>query len=558
MKEYIKNNRARLIITVIHVLLTLVWSKYVFREVGINPFGTKLISTLISRKVELAMTYLLTELFAVILVYFFWKLVFGFFSTFRKTYLICLGLFIVGAVFIGLIYPGCVSWIGGSFDDNVITYADAVRLVPDYWHSIYHSVIYGASLLFCPVNFSIPLVQSGLFVYAIYYIFHRVEEYAGNKKWFVFILYIFPFTLELMCYGHRIMYYTLFALIYITYIWFDIVEKKERKFKEDLEFIVLGSFLSVYRSEGMIIGLLLFFIYQFFRKKKSLKVLALEVVIFLVMVVALKMPQKVGDIRYYGKDYQIINTCNRLRVIFNNEDEAVLNYPGAVMDIIAISDLVPTRVLAQYGEGGYRRYNNTVKGNPDINQSCAGEKTDAYLKAYRNIMLHNPKLMGKYILESVYYATTNRKIYFLDFYTGEDSGVEMWTSNAWDIGRADMSRQSLSLKWSELTGKLGLYEKVREFYRNYISVLYKMRIILGFIILLALFNIFLFVKETVFAIKKKEKEHLGKGLISLTLLALLLGTIVTMPDGLLYYFVISIYLMTCIVYFSLLKKSKVG
>ncbi|MCR4618813.1 MAG: hypothetical protein K5669_11600 [Lachnospiraceae bacterium] len=556
IQKIFNSKKIRLIITAIHVILTFLWARRVFNNVGDIPMGTAAINDFIGKRAEIVMTYIITEAFAIILIYFFWRLIFGIVSSFKKEYIIFLSIFLAGAVFIGLMWPDCIYWIGGAFDDNVITYADAVRLTPDYWHSIYHSVIYGASLLFFPADFMIPLVQYGLFVYVISYIFFRVKNVSGKKRWFVFLIFLLPATIELMCYGHRIMYYTLFAVLYMTYIWFDIEEGKERSVAEDIKLALLGSFLVVYRSEGIIIGILLYGIYVIFQGKRKVKRILLGIAVFALMMAAFKLPQKVGDIKYYGKDYQMVNTCNRLRAVFNSEDR-VLNYEGAAKDMVAISDVMPVHLITQYGEDGYRRYNNKVRGYADINQTGLDEtKSGNYLNAYRNILLHNPEIMKKYIVDSVYYATTGGKLYYLDSYLGTDYELPKWTCNAWDAGRDEMYGNGLTLRWSNLTSKIGLYEKVKSGHQWIMDFMKKMRIILYGMGVLILVNLFIFIRGLILTVKTKEKEHIGKGFIALSLIALLIGTILTMPDALTYYFIISAYLMICALYFSFCVKKK--
>ena len=82
------------------------------------------------------------------------------------------------------------------------------------------------------------------------------------------------------------------------------------------------------------------------------------------------LPQRIGDAKYYGKDYSIINSFEVLKYIFNS-DNPVLDYDGAEDDMDAIGKFASIDSIKELGTDGYRRTNYGVKGNYDINQSGA-------------------------------------------------------------------------------------------------------------------------------------------------------------------------------------------
>ena len=76
MKELWKKNKARYLITALHILLTFLWAGLVLKNVGNIAIGTKAMDETISRELENVMAYVFSELFAILFVVLFWKLVF--------------------------------------------------------------------------------------------------------------------------------------------------------------------------------------------------------------------------------------------------------------------------------------------------------------------------------------------------------------------------------------------------------------------------------------------------------------------------------------------------
>ena len=73
MGKKISIKNIRLIITILHSLLTLAWQGKVFKNVGLNPSGTTPLNQVITHKSEIGLAYILTEAFALLFVFLFWK-----------------------------------------------------------------------------------------------------------------------------------------------------------------------------------------------------------------------------------------------------------------------------------------------------------------------------------------------------------------------------------------------------------------------------------------------------------------------------------------------------
>lgn len=556
IKKLIKDKRTRYIVTGVHILCTFLWAGRVLKNVGVDPVGTKAINSFVSDGFERVMTFALTEAFAVLLIYFLWRLVFRVLNNFKKEYLIFIGIFVLGGLVVMLSWPNVFTWIAGyDHDDNMVAYSYAVRLVPDYWHSIYQSVLYGAALLVLPLDFMITLTQWTGFVYMVSYIYFRAKRKGGKLRFLVFLIFLLPSTFEVMSYGHRIMIYIILVLVYAAYIFFDFLENRERSLKEDIFLAVFGAFLSVYRSEGLVIAVLLYGIYVIFHGKRSVKGILGRIGVFAGCFLLFYFPQKIGSIKYYGEDYSIMNSFRRLQIIFNS-GEANLSYKGVEKDIAAIEAVVPASAIAEYGTYGYRIYNYSVLGHMDMNQSIAGEKGKAYIKAYRSILLHNPKLMAKITLDSVVVALSDKHLYRFEQYTDESHDFGWWEYNGWDSGQADMFGNRHTAFIKGITEKLPVYKE----FRGVADALAKFWH-LGNMYMIAYFlmffgNLALFVKGLADCIVKRDKTKLGVGFLHLSTAVLLIATVVAMPEPYSLYFMISGYLLLFMLFAALCGARK--
>ena len=551
IKKLIKDKRFRYIITGVHILCTFLWAGRVLKNVGVDPVGTAAVNTFFSDTFERVMTFILTEGFAVILIYLIWRLVFKVLNNFKKEYLIFIGIFAVGGLLVMLSWPQVFTWIAGyDYDDNMVAYSYAVRLVPDYWHSIYQSVLYGAALLVLPLDFMVTLMQWTGFVYMLSYIYFRAARTAGKKRFLVFLIFLLPSTFEVMSYGHRIMIYIILVLIYAAYIFFDFLENRPRTLKEDIFLAVFGAFLSVYRSEGLVIAVLLYGIYVIFHGKRSVKGILGRIGVFAGCFVLLYVPQKIGRIKYYGEDYSIMNSFKRLQIVFNS-GEANLSYKGAENDLAAIEAVVPVSVIAEYGMDGYRKYNYYMLGHADMNQSMAGEKGKAYTKAYQSIMLHNPKLAAKITLDSIVVALSDKHVYTFETYTDEHHEIGYWIYGGWDSGKADMFGNKHTAIIKGITEKLPVYAGLRGFSDALVKFYKTTKIYMIAYILMVFGNLALFVKGLAGCISTHEKGRLGVGFLHLAAVVLLTATILAMPDAFSLYFMISGYVMMFMLFAAL-------
>lgn len=299
-------------------------------------------------------------------------------------------------ILIAVAFIICFAAFPGSFSyepDNMAVYSYAVRDMPDYWQSIYLGCFYKACLFVFPHPMMISFMQLSALFGVIYYISVRTEKLFGRRAAFVpYLLILFPEFLELGISPYRNCIYAVMCLWFYAFLFFDCIEKRGRSAKELVFLSLAGGFLTVFRSEGIIVlGILAaaFFLLYKMSFKRSCKYLALSLFICLILL----FPQKLGEKKYYGQDYSMINSMNMLKTILSDKN-VNLEFDTAEEDLMAIQKIVPLRELPIYGIHAYRENNFVQKGT--INQSLVSkEESQAFMRSVRNLILYNPGLFLK-------------------------------------------------------------------------------------------------------------------------------------------------------------------
>ncbi len=507
--SYIKENRIRFILTGLHIILSFIFGRSVFINIGQNPSGTYAVNPVISDKAEIALTLSLTIFFAVLLIFLFWKLVFYLIKNFQKSFILFIALFLIGAAVLFIAWPEAFAG-PDVLSDNLVTYACAVRLTPDYWHSAYTSILYGAALLMLPTNFPIVLLQWGGFVFALGYVFHRAAAFSKRLKYLVFAVFLFPNVYEILSYGHRMNLYTILLSIFAAKVVFDILEKKTVRGAEYALMAVLAAFLAVWRTEGIIVGSILYLIYLIFTRyagkntsKNALNVeqklisVVIGLTAFAIAFVIISVPQKLGDSKYYGKDYSIINTFETLKVILN-DSSADIAYEGADGDFKAVGVIVPVDLVKEKGTDGYRIYNYSVKGNIDINQSGADrEEANAYMAAYKRIEKHNLPIVIKSKINRIFAAAGLSAPFTFEQYSGEPSDIPGWTYVGWSNGESDYYSDKLLFIWKDVPLRKRIADKLLRMRVSLVETAKYTKIYAALLVLLTGFSVFVFLRGVV-------------------------------------------------------------
>lgn len=453
MTEYLsktwKSQKYRVIIPVIHFLLSFIYERTLFIfKLDKNVVTAISMNFVISDKAERIFGYICTKAFALILIFAFWKVIFGVWDNRKKLYVWALI-----AVFLGLLavilatYP----FFPDYSVDSYVAYSYGIRFWPEYWHSAYTSLVFGGLLMIFPSPLTICIMMPFFGMAGIGYLCERIGDspvIKGKGKGFAWLLILIPNLFYVYACPSRINFYSIFTVFCFSLIVMDIVDKKSRPVADRVMILLMMAFFSVWRTEGIIIGLLSVTVLVIFNYGKKKAEIVRLMALYLAFVVVITVPQKLGDIKYYGRDYEIYNSFGVLKNIINDPKHD-LSYVEAEDDLDAVAAVIPIDMLATQKEEGYRRY-NYANGRPDINQSMAGkEKTNAYLSAYRRLVMHNPGIYFKTQFITMARTMGFKKAEYDMPYTGEIvSDYSAWDFVGFENGREDILTRKLTYWWT--------------------------------------------------------------------------------------------------------------
>ena len=519
------------VIPIIHFMLTFLWERKVF--VFSEPYTDMMVreNHFLNNLGESVLVYIMSKTIALVLIFLLWKLVFGIIN--NRIQVSALHLFeviFIAGIIVGLFFfPSMMA----MEVDNWGNYASAIRFWPTYWHSIFTGALYGGCVMALPHPFSLFFFQWLSFVTVIAYIFYGIEKHYSSKNWKYFSLLFFflPENYQIVFNPYRNNYYTVLCLFYFSYIVFSHLDvtRKEFHIKEGIVIAVLSAFIMVWRSEGMLVGafgmLYLFvFVYQY-SIKKTLSI----IVVLLFVLLILNKVSNVGNEKYYGRDYMIVNTPNVLYNIFNDPNINI-EYEGAQEDLAAINAVTPLEILQQYGLYGARCYNYEQRG--DIVRTLADDETaDEYMRAYYRIVIHNFTNYMNYQTNVFFSALQIKADKPTYSYTGEDymelkpfpftfTPAEMkyfkdsLGTTAWENNRLRILLYSilngLFILWCDLWKDSGIN-----------GILHSLAII---------WDIGIIFVESYYLIRKKNLEHAGRLLLFLIPLGELASIFLFMPE----------------------------
>lgn len=543
-----KNADPRVLIPIVHFLLTFLFERFVFVFKGYGDIVTPVAKAhVISLAGERALGYVIAKLLAGFFIFALWKLVFYLKDNIKrkcvKGFII---LFFAGLAVILLCFPECFGrGLLGEYSDNLITFSYGLRFLPEYWHSAYSSLIYAASLEVLPTPFAIPIIQWAFLVFDLGYVYVRVsDEFAvtGIRKYFCFLLFLVPESWYLCTYAYRTEGYGILCMFFFSLILMDCLTGRKRSTGELVFIGVLAGFVAVWRTEGIIfgfLGLAVLLFANYMREKERAVYLPLA---FIIAFIAFMLPQKIGDMKYYGSDYTIINSFAVLRNIFNREDSD-LTYEGASEDIRAIEAVVPVEAIRLYGLEGYRDH-NVMMGHVDINQSIPDfEAGKAYTAAYGRLCLHNIKA---YVLTQIGKLKAAVKLTDMEYIEKIHGNFVLskeypaYSFPAWEWGEVDiMSFDHVSAwqgsKWRQTAGNtvMGIVRGIEGFMRRiYLSTLIIAGIVLSSFVCL--------VYDVISIFRKKKKAEIRPYFcflgVNLVLFLEAAAIFAVMPAGVLSYF----------------------
>lgn len=529
----IKRLNVRNLVPLVHFLFSFFYDRWVFDySLSDAVITAQPMNEIVSLKTEKVFGFICVKLFGFLFILFLWRIIWYVWENRKKGYIIFLSLlaFLVAAISL-LIYPFIIDSV---WDANV-TYSYAICFLPEYWHSAYTSLVYGGMLTVFPSPAILSPLQTVLGFGAIGYLYDRIEKspvLKGKGRFLTIIFCLLPCSFTLFTDMYRTQQYSILVIFFLSLVVMDIIDHRKRKNIEVVLILILAGFVSVWRTEGIILAGISIFAVIVSTYGDGLKNKALLFFTYLVITLVIMLPQKIGDMKYYGKDYQFINSFPTVYNILNDSNHN-MSYYGVEEDLEGLDKLVPLNLLKAYGMDGYRRY-NYANGRADINQSMAGSDVqDEYLSAYKSLVIHNVpiflKTQGTMFLASLGYL---EEPYTAEYTETEVSDYPKWYFVGWDNGRRDILNRKYTNLWNINIVRqkmLRAFLTVREFIEKGLNTILFTPIILT-ALLLCLLGMFIY--GIILFLKRKKYSLM---LLTFSILAQLLGIFLVMPDDNIYY-----------------------
>lgn len=518
-------------ITFIHMICSIAY-QMLFMKRDILPYKTvnPVYSVAYSDVAERVWFDILSVFIAFLIIYSFWYLIIMAYKT--KQYII-FGIILLSIVLNIMMFPS--NWLMEV--DNLTSYSLAVRAIPEYWQSIYHGAIYRGCMILFPNPIVITFVQSAIFLLSIaFYVQLLAEKNKLLAFAFLFFVFIFPDTYEVMFDPYRGCFFTVLSISVFSVILSDILKEKQISLYKLSVLSIIISFLAVYRKEG-ILFVLFWIIMLCVKYYKERKKLLCQGIVCILVILILGIPQWLGEQKYYAKDYQMINKLNSLGEILRSEN-ANYDYEQCDSDLEIIFNVLPVE-YAVYGLNGYRGYNYEENGT--LNQSLLSvEEQQRFIQSVNRLIMNNKDIFINFRLRL--FCKANGISYAVDDYMPEQyDSVLNELQYQWEIGYADILKDAhVKSSW-----RISLSEKLQEGIELWMSRYNAYY--LTFSSRLAVLVILIF--ATVLYYVKKKKIQLP--VITFTLFVQMLAIVFNQPEGRNYYYYTSFYLMLLCIFGAL-------
>ena len=277
--------------------------------------------------------------------------------------------------------------------DNAELYVAATRGCVEYWHGFYQSVLYQACMIVLYHPMTITILQCAGFLSVITYLAMRIRTNFG-RHWdkLIWLVLLFPSTFEIMVNPYRNNINTIICVFFLGSVLLDCVEQRNRSFSYHLLLGAILGLMVAYRMENVSLGLV--YLYVIIRNySRQVKKIACALGLCVIVFVVANIPQKLGDMKYYGKDYMIVNQMNTLQYIMQ-QPGVNSTYEGAQEDILTIHEFANLQGILGGGLDGYRARRYAVIG--DANQSLKSDaEQNRFLRACYRLYWNNPSVYLK-------------------------------------------------------------------------------------------------------------------------------------------------------------------
>lgn len=279
-----------------------------------------------------------------------------------------------------------ITYPGYYMNDDPIIFSYATRYYPVYWHNYLTSLFYMVAMSLFPASAAPVLLSDVIYALVFSYLYYRADRiYHSNRCLLLLIGGVLPFTLlgALMCFRPAV--YAGFFLFYFIYLYFEWKEEASLTTGKLFLLSLLTGILALWRSESLVLlplGLFLFgFAYR--NVRKAFVFLILATVLFVIV----KIPQSIGEDKYYGSDYLIISTTRPLTVILHRDQ----TYPGSEEDLANINAVTDLGYIHNdtLSCSAYNRYNTDHNEGRYTQSGASKEAQSAYLRSAVRLILNN-------------------------------------------------------------------------------------------------------------------------------------------------------------------------
>lgn len=460
----------------------------------------------------------MSNIYGLLMIFLLWKIIF---MLIEQKKILPFFLFFVSVVVSVFVFPGNYFYE----PDNLTNYAYAVRNISDYWQNVHVGYLYRGCMVVFPHPITLTILQLTGLLGGICYIFYRCKRIYGKKMACMVWLAVFlPEFMEVGLNPYRNCFYTIMCLWYFALLFFDCLEQKTRNKKELILICVAGGFLAMFRSEGIVLLLLVFCAMLFLYKQNIKRSLAYFVACALVFSVLI-LPQKLGEQKYYGNEYSIINTMNMLKTILADEN-ANYAYEGAGEDLSVIHSVVALDELAVYGIHAYRADNFTKYGT--INQSCSSiEMQEKFVDSAYSILGHNFDLFLKDRLFMFCEANGVMSEAEDPYPTEEWNNMYLYLASQWNYAYGEILTDSYPTAYFMNRENVLRGDRITDFFTDYYNFFCSIRVVL--ISRLVVFLLFPLLACYAWIKAKKERSFmLGAALVLMMQLAAIM---LACPEG---------------------------
>lgn len=506
----------------LHWTLSFWYERFIFKydENSWDIFWSVSMDDRFDQSMQSTVLYIFGKLIALILICFLYYLIRIVIKSVKEKIFPLYVSIILGIFFAAFIFYFCIYWPASfAWDDSYMIYEFALRLVPWYWHHFLTSAWYVGCLMVFPHPLTMSLIQLLGFVAVMIWLFYKLGKsfkISYPIRFLILLICLVPATFWLVAQVYRNCIYAIILMFYIPFILFEEADKAELSPKKMFFICALSALLAVWRTEGILIGITGMVICLFKVYKVSTKRKIYAVLIFSVLFVFLGAPQKIGDIKYYGKDYFIVSTMEPVRNILNDE-KVNISYKGAEDDLEAIDAYAPIECMRYRGIEEVRGY-FYEQGHMDIDQSLAGKEVQsAYLKAFARLAIHN---MGPYIksqMNFMFKAIGADWKFQMGEYTGEHIPTK-YDYSLYKLGAEDFYAAKGVYAYTNNRVYVSILNVVALLTFKYRTLMQNSGISTGICVFIILFDLFIVIRELIRLIRRKKGLSVSYFAFSLLLL----------------------------------------